>query len=218
MRRPRTWYEYGDRLYKKAEIRIEKIFRRARLLLPYDQINQMGGAEITRTYVYNLYRRLKKVNRECFEDIYEYVYVMAYEEAKGEKPKKIPRKRVDLILKAYNPVTKYVYIQECERKQSRMFEALMADAGKYYATEDDFKKAKKYWLNMTKQYFIEAEDDASKDAYNDAGLWRVRWMTEQDDRVCLVCRERHGRKYTLDKVPPKPHWNCRCWLVPIGGA
>lgn len=44
----------------------------------------------------------------------------------------------------------------------------------------------------------------------------VRWITEEDDRVCGICEPRHGVLYTPSTVPPCPaHPRCRCWPVAV---
>ena len=48
---------------------------------------------------------------------------------------------------------------------------------------------------------------------------KVRWLTARDDRVCSICRARHGKIYTqaeahkLLEQPPKCFY-CRCSLLP----
>ena len=42
----------------------------------------------------------------------------------------------------------------------------------------------------------------------------VKWVTSRDEKVCQVCRPRHGMVYPINSVPALPaHWGCRCWLA-----
>ena len=133
----------------------------------------------------------------------------AYRDAGGE---------MDLIdvlwltdfLKALSPVTKYAYVNEVERKRSRFFEGLAA-------TDRDSKELKtalRLWSHMAGEYALEATDAAVLEAYRERGIKKVRWVTEMDDRECSVCAGRNDNIYPIQNVPPKPHWGCRCILVP----
>jgi SPP1 gp7 family putative phage head morphogenesis protein len=62
---------------------------------------------------------------------------------------------------------------------------------------------------------LEAVDNATLDGYKDSGVDEVEWHTNIDGRECKVCRERNGKIYKIDKVPPKPHRNCRCRYAPV---
>lgn len=56
------------------------------------------------------------------------------------------------------------------------------------------------------------------------GVERVQWMTARDVVVCLLCRERDGKQYTIDEVrhvlagefcrPDDTQRRCRCTLMP----
>lgn len=44
----------------------------------------------------------------------------------------------------------------------------------------------------------------------------LRYVTEEDDRVCSHCAPLHGNVYTPSQAPKLPrHPRCRCWLVAI---
>jgi SPP1 gp7 family putative phage head morphogenesis protein len=62
---------------------------------------------------------------------------------------------------------------------------------------------------------LESVDKATLDGYKDSGVDEVEWHTNIDGRECKVCRERNGRVYKIDEVPPKPHRNCRCRYAPV---
>lgn len=215
----RKWYEYGDAAFIKLRQRITRAFNISRLTLPFDEINQ-GKISLANQWAAVLYRRLKKLNRKCFEDIFEYVYYAAWREVKpGQNPKKLPDKWLDKFMNGYNPVTKYVYEHEIGRKQSRFFEAIVADAenNSRHGMEDDYKKSERYWRTMSEQYCIDVEDAAAEQAYRDAGVKRVMWISERDDRVCDECMALNGLVFSIDKVPSKPHYGCRCRIVPALG-
>lgn len=121
------------------------------------------------------------------------------------------------LLGEYDPVTKYVYAHEVERKQMRFAEAFIASKG----NPSEVKTALGLWSNMIKQYAIAISDEALLLSYERAGVKYVKWITEEDERRCKECASRHNKIYPIDNIPPKPHINCRCWFMPVrkdGGA
>lgn len=115
------------------------------------------------------------------------------------------------LLDEYDPVTKYVYTHEVERKRMRLAEAYIASNG----DSREVKKALRLWSNMIRQYSIAITDEALLMTYKKAGVENVKWITEEDERRCGPCAERHGKVYRIDNVPPKPHMGCRCYFEPI---
>lgn len=115
------------------------------------------------------------------------------------------------FLRGYSPVTKYSYEREVDRKRSRLFEALAA-TGK---SPKEIKTALRLWSQMAGEYAVEVTDAAVLQAYRELMIRRVRWITEIDERRCSVCASRHNRIYSIDNVPEKPHWGCRCVLIPV---
>ena len=222
------WYEYSDKRFKAVQKQISREFRKSRLLMPFDEINEMSvnkrlrphGASVmdVRRECRRLYKRLRECNDEFFWDIFTYCYLYRLHEAGKDKPedKVNAKKYVDQWLSGYDPVTKYVYNHEVERKESRLFEAVIADgaSGNANGFEADYAASERLWTNMTKQYAIDIEDFAAKTAYHDAGVRDVMWMTEHDERVCEECQALDGLVFRLDRVPDKPHYQCRCTLKP----
>ena len=97
-----------------------------------------------------------------------------------------------------------------DRKRSRLLEALIATRG----DPAEVEMALTYWSKMVAEYAVEITDAATLQALKDMGVTKVKWYTEKDERVCKTCRERHGKIYPIDEVPAKPHWGCRCYIVP----
>lgn len=114
------------------------------------------------------------------------------------------------LLKEYDPVTKYVYEHEVERKRTRFAEAFIASKG----NASEVKTALRLWSNMIRQYSIAVTDEALLLSYKRAGVEYVKWITEEDERRCAECAARHNKVYPIDRIPPKPHINCRCYFEP----
>lgn len=115
---------------------------------------------------------------------------------------------VAALMAAYNPTTKYVYQNELDRKRSRFVEGVMSSE----TPRDEVKLAERLLVAMNKQFADDATFDALVKAYADDGVKRVRWITAEDDKRCKVCKDRHHKVYDIDKVPPKPHMHCRCYV------
>lgn len=112
------------------------------------------------------------------------------------------------LMLAYNPVTKYIYKNEMERKRSRFAEGVIASE----APTEEVALATRLMIADNKQFAEDATFEAAILAYKDNGVEKVRWVTAVDDRRCAECKSRHGKIYSIDKIPPKPHRYCRCYI------
>ena len=115
------------------------------------------------------------------------------------------------LMLAYNPVTKYIYKNEIERKRSRFVEGVIASD----APREEIELAKRLLIATNKQFADDVTFDAVVKAYADDGVKRVRWVTAADDRRCTECGSRHGKVYEIDKIPQKPHLHCRCYVEKV---
>ena len=54
-------------------------------------------------------------------------------------------------------------------------------------------------------------------AWQSAGIRKVRWNTQRDERVCPICAPRDGQLYQITDLGqfPPAHQNCRCWVEPV---
>ncbi len=59
---------------------------------------------------------------------------------------------------------------------------------------------------------LNAFRETTVEVYKFNGIQTVTWFTERDERVCDICRMRHGKRYRLDRVP-EAHPHCRCALL-----
>ena len=62
---------------------------------------------------------------------------------------------------------------------------------------------------------ITVEDAAVIEGYKKAGVEKVMWIAERDDRTCDTCLKRDGLVFPIRDIPDKPHYGCRCTLKPI---
>lgn len=114
------------------------------------------------------------------------------------------------------PLEGYVPRNEWERKRSYLFEAVVADRGTGRSVSGAFDDARRRWGRQLAQSADDLTAVGMRDAYVAAGIRRVRWVTQKDDRVCGTCKPRDGRTYAIDRVPSYPaHYGCRCFLLPL---
>lgn len=192
-------YEYADKVIEK----LNKYF-----IAQFDRLNIVADDKFLIT-ANELYKKLTKKCEGAFLDIALLYYEDILE--KGNKPENKPNlERVRNFLKEYNPVTKYSFYSEAERKAARFAESVIATNGK----RAEIKVALRYWANMVMQYGIDITDYAVLSAYKDNGVKEVIWITAEDNKVCEICAERDGKVYKINKIPPKPHLNCRCYVIP----
>ena len=149
---------------------------------------------------------------------------------------------VDAILGEVSPVMKYRFDTETERKAQRLAEALIGADAAVPAVEPEetgkqtgvsggggrkptglgpgaeIDKAMRDWSRMVGQEAIEITDAAVMEAYEAANVPKGMWLTERDQRVCSDCHQLDGKVFPLSEVPTKPHWNCRCRIVPVRGG
>lgn len=115
------------------------------------------------------------------------------------------------LMLAYNPVTKYVYKNELERKRSRFAEGVIASESPI----EEVELAKRLLVALNRQFEDDVTFDTVVKAFEDDGVKEVRWITAEDDKRCKECKSRHGKIYPIHRIPPKPHRYCRCYLEKI---
>lgn len=185
-------------------------------LADFDRLRLIQGEEKRMVKeVHKVYDLSLKRVRNRFYEIATEAYLLGLHLC-GIPPKKaaamvdeaIDGEWLDLFLSEPDPVAMYSFNSEAERKEARLIEALAV-------TEQpgrEIDRALKLWAAQIGQFAVSAVDAAMLDAYEDAGVREVEWVTEKDEKVCEECMAREGKRYPLKDVPKKAHWGCRCWL------
>lgn len=193
-------YEFTDQIISILNKKLIEIFNRLKAQPSFNEIYALQSVQTAYA--------------EADDFVRQYLLLLAqyiYNDHADEEKTNINGLWLFEILNAYDPVTKYVYINEVERKRARLFESLVASPNK--AKEID--TALRYFSSMARQYALTVTDKAVLQAYKDNGVQKVKWVTTPDDRRCAECAKRDGKIYDIDKVPPKPHLGCRCTLVSL---
>ena len=208
MRKP---YTIADEAAAKITSKIHKEFRHNRLAL-FDEMNVIQ----TKKHVHKLYNTIYKTVKKEFLKVINAIYEEIYDEALAlgfdGDPRDLDEAWIEEFFESFNPVTKYVFSNEIERKESRLFEALVASEAERLQS---YAYSERLMKTQIKQYAIEIEDAVTKEALKDAGVKKVKWIAEQDHKTCGVCNELDGQVFKLKDAPPKQHYHCRCYLIPI---
>ena len=208
--------------YRLADIAVRQLNRS--IVRRFEQTKQaLVLAKFDELSVYKqiglLYEQLDEDNRKKFREL----FIARYREMFPFFGRKAPDEDTldelaDLylsgLLSESNDLTHYIYNAETLRKRDRAIEAVNSVPN---SSEKDyeFEKAMRYWSQQTGFYIDIVADDAALDAMKKCGVKRVQWVTQTDERVCKDCENLNGKIFDIDKVPPKPHVRCRCWLKPV---
>ena len=163
--------------------------------------------------VVKVYREsAKKARKRYYEVAFEaYLLAMAYCHTEAKKAHRMAEKAItaewiNRILSETDFVTLYRFDTETERKAYRLAETLEVSTDR----DMEINKALRQWSQQLGQYAINVTDYAVIQAYEDAGVEMVEWITMHDGRVCRECETFGGQVFHIDEIPPKPHWGCRC--------
>lgn len=192
-------YKYTDIIIKKLNNLAMRAFDKHRNMLKSDELHVIRSSHALYEELYTQTYKQFVILFTSFFKKYSHSDIDLY----------IVGRWIDKILQGYNPVTKYIFDNEVDRKRSRLAESIIASTDK----NAEYKKALRLWSAMTAQYAIDVTDEAVKQAYIKDGVKYVKWVTNIDGRECSECRDRNGKIYAIDKVPAKPHIGCRCYLV-----
>jgi len=169
--------------------------------------------------VLKMYRKsMKQARKRYYEVAYE-AYLLALSMVNGIDPKKsskmvsqsITVEWLDEILGQTDPLTLYRFDTETERKAYRLAEALEGSQDRDY----EINKALRFWSQQLAQYAVNFTDYAVVKAFQDAGVKVVEWMSAMDEKVCNECHALDGQRFLIEELPPKPHWGCRCRIIPV---
>ena len=195
-------YEYTDKIILMMKKKFIRLFSKMKSLTSFDELNVIQSSK-------DLYKELEDI-------VYKSLLLIAKHAYKAHAGKTISdakaRAWVREWLEEYDPVAKYVFAHEVDRKRARFAEALIASETKAKEVET----ALRYWSDMVSWFAIDVTDKATREAYKAKGVEKVIWITIKDEKRCSSCGKRHGKVYKVTEVPPKPHLKCRCETYPIG--
>lgn len=215
-------YQYADTVIKKLKKRIPRLLNDTRLrLTAFDEINSL----FLKKLLEDAYEEIESQATYAYLNIAERTYREAFDLAKqlGYESGTYNPIWLGIItdwLLEYDLTTGYMFENEFKRKRDRLFERLMGVFISKKSINDPltmliYKKAGKYISDQIAEYGDIITYKAMLKAYRDAGVKKVIWFSEHDNRVCDVCLNLSEQEFDIDDVPAKPHWGCRCWLLPL---
>lgn len=202
-------YDYTDARIKRLNRQFLRLFQKVRLL-NFDELNALNDIKA-------VYRKADRFAKAAYLDIAVEAYAFGLAEAerawfRPRRRREIDRDWVLDFLEEEDFVTLYRYAPELTRKRDRLVEALAMTS----KPNKEIDKALKYLIMQTTHYADKATAEAELQAMKDAGVKKVMWLTERDDRVCDICYPLDGKVFDIDKTPPIPqHYNCRCIIIPV---
>ncbi len=210
-------YRLADKLLEQLKKLIRREFNRLGIF-GFDELNALRVTQETTDLFDRMMRENKKqylkVAEKAYADAVALAVVAGYE---NPGTNRINEMWLIGLLGAYNFVSGYLYESEADRKRLRLAEQMMT--AKEYLNRtlynDSLRRSANLWWTQTAHYMLEAVDTATLDGYKDSGVEKVMWNTNIDGRECKTCRERNGKVYPIDSVPPKAHRNCRCYITPV---
>ena len=200
---PGDYYALTDLATELLNRKAAKRFEDAKDEAAQKGFDELSVLEVTRT----LYQDLARDNQEIFLELAQERYQEA--EPHGEEPPDLAW--LLALLAAYNAVTKVIYDNDVDRKRQYTAEGINSSTAKV----TEFRRGLHYWASITADYADIVTDESTLKAFRDAGVRRVRWVTAGDEKVCETCRERNGKVYSINSIPPKPHRRCRCVYEPV---
>ena len=200
---PKNFYETTDKAIELLNRRATKRFEDAKDKAAKDGFDELSVLSVTR----ELYDQLEADNLQVYLELAQERYQEV--EPHGEEPPDLAW--LLAFLAAYSAVSKVVYNNEVDRKRGYTAEGINSSTAKV----TEFRRGLHYWADFTGQFADEITDEVTLKAYRDAGVKKVEWHTVLDGKECETCKERDGKIYPINAVPPKAHKRCRCWLEAV---
>lgn len=215
-------WEKPDRVLYELLLLISKRFIKVRR-----KIENQGSSLAAFDELNILFKDVEELVTKALLDILIVVY-----EDHSKKKREFDLDYATGYLDEYNGLTEYVFSKEFQRKKERLQESVMSVIERHKDSrsrvdsdgeivpltkdiERVFNSAYSNLSKMIQQYEIVFADAGRIEAFKDNGVKLVRWRAEHDDRTCDVCEELDGNIFPIDKVPDKPHLNCRCVLEKV---
>lgn len=202
-------FRHADRALMVMLNAMSREFQNLSTEIGFDEMNVME----TRKRVNAMYERMDRVVRREYRSVARKAYMDASAEAGTDGGAFDAEKFVAGMLRAYDPVSDFVYDREWIRKRDRLFESIIATERGNQEMRRNLKRGLDVLANQVRQYADNITAQARVTAFKRAGADVLVWITEDDEKVCKVCRPRHEQFYPIEMLPEYPaHWHCRCRL------
>lgn len=177
-------YVYTDKVIRYIRKALIKLWNDNGEIKGFDELNVLKRAD-------TMYAEVEKIALKAYQKL-----IKKY----GSDTDFLPE-----FLSAINATLGYSFNNELERKKYRFAESMVAVEKDY-----NFKHALALVALQLSSMADLVTDEAVLQKYLENGYRQVKWVTERDGKVCEVCKSRDGKIYPINKIPEKPHINCRC--------
>lgn len=200
-------YRHSDKASGAINARMTAEFQNMSSSLRFDELNVVT----VKKRVTAMYQRIQKVARREYRKVVRAVKKDTEKEMNIGPVKLAAAALVAATLSGYDPVMRYVFNHEWNRKRDRLVESLMA-SGNRREMREALTRAMTLLAGQAGQFADNLTDETRTEVFTIAGVEEVYWNTQQDGRVCKICEERDGHKYPLMDLPDK-HPRCRCYIT-----
>lgn len=209
-------YQHLDSLLAQEKQKIKSEFQRL-FFTGFDELNVMNTRRITERMYDKFLADNEVLYLKAAKESYKEAVDLSKEEGFTGKKDTPDAEWLVGVLAGYNLVSGYIYKKEAERKRMRLNEQVLT-AREFVDSkmfQDSIRKAANLWWTQTSQYGITVVDEATIKGYKDMGVRRVKWIAANDEKTCPICGGRDNKIYRINQIPPKPHYGCRCYVVPV---
>lgn len=206
----RPYEAYAATLKRK----IKQEFNRL-ILAGFDELNVIRVQSITES----IWKRVDRFNRDAYAEMCEWTYEWVYVQYGDKPPHKDWTKVVDDWLRGYDPVTKYIYDRELERKRLRLNEGVLTtrETQDRPGLTDVVRTAANLLLTQSLQYGLDLIGETELEAFQEAAEDEdalIRYNACNDSKTCNECWKLNGKVFTVSEAPHIPqHYRCRCWYT-----
>lgn len=209
-------YKHLDSLLEAEKKRIRAEFNHLSVT-GFDELNVVSTRKTTQEMYDGFMRENETMYLKAAKNAYRKAVKAAKKEGFSGDETEVSGDWLVGVLAGYNLVTGYLYDKEADRKRLRLNEQILTAREYNNRTmyQESLRKAANLWYTQTVQYGISAVDEATIKGFKDMGVKEVRWIAADDEKTCPTCGARDNKVYRLNKIPPKPHYGCRCYVVPV---
>lgn len=202
-------FRHADRALMVILGRMAREFQTLGTEIGFGEMNFME----TRKRVNAMYERMDAMIRKEYRRVAFRTYRDASAEAGVDGGAFDAEGFVKGVLRAYDPVSDFIYDREWIRKRDRLFESIIATQRGNQEMRKNLKRGLDVLANQVRQYADNITAKARVYAFRNAGADVLVWITEKDEKVCSVCAPRDEQFYPIEMLPEYPaHWHCRCRL------
>ncbi len=209
-------YKYLDKLLEIEKKKVRTSFNRLSVM-GFDELNVVNTRKTTQAIYDAFLSDNANMYLKAAKDAYRKALTAAKQEGFSGERDEIDSDWLVGVLAGVNFVSGYLYSKEAERKRLRLNEQILTAREYNNRTmyQESLRRSANLWWTQTVLYGISTVDEATIKGFKDMGVKEVRWIAADDEKTCPTCGARDNKVYRIGNIPPKPHYGCRCYVVPV---